>query len=107
MKIRVDPIHLRYVMPGAAYLSVCELSSELAAVALFKDDAANSLKQVALLTGTKQEQQALWKTAMTAYESVKDQGMNGEIEPGHIKLLEAAGKSGKAADVTNALTKGK
>ncbi|MDX2105149.1 MAG: transglutaminase-like domain-containing protein [Candidatus Melainabacteria bacterium] len=36
-----DPIHLRYVMPGAPYLSVCELSPHLISGNHFKNDSTN------------------------------------------------------------------
>ncbi len=98
-----DPIHLRYVMPGAAYRSVCELSRELNAADLFKDDATNQAIPVAHVAGTAEELKTLFAVARSHDGDVTTAAIAGKRpgEPG--SFLKAAIRSGQAAVLTAAL----
>lgn len=98
-----DPVHLRYVMPGAAYLSVCELSPELVAADLFSDDATNQAACEMRLTGTQEELDALFSTAKQAFTHLVEQEKTGRISDDRVAHVMAGLQSGKASDLTAVL----
>lgn len=101
-----DPIHLRFVMPGAAYLSVCELSKELQAADLLPDDAINQAIPEARIFGTKEEVEALFTAAAKAFEHLAQQGEAGAIQGKTAIGIQTALQSGKATDLTRLLSTG-
>lgn len=100
-----DPLHLRYVMPGAAYLSVIELSKELYPADLVKDDATNIATAAARIAGSPEEINALFETARQSYKKLSEGCETGISSEGRMKRILVSAKSGKAADLAAALMK--
>jgi hypothetical protein len=98
-----DPIHLRYIMPGAAYQSGCELSKELFAADLFPDDATNQAVSIARTEGSAAEIAALFTAAQKAHEAMAKAAVAGHLQAAPDQKLLAAIRSGKAAALTTAL----
>lgn len=94
-----DPVHLRYIMPGAAYLSAVDLDKNLtAAETLFTTDATNWAKPVARLAGTDAERKEVWSSASAAWDLTSMRHVNGAPEPpGRFQSLLRAAQTGPAA----------
>lgn len=78
-----DPVHLRYLMPGGAYLSGCELSEELVAASIMKRATAPNIAiEQAEIRGTDSDLDNLFEIALqkfqilSAQRSYKDQSEN-------------------------------
>jgi transglutaminase-like putative cysteine protease len=98
-----DPIHLRYIMPGAAYLSGCELSKELFPADLFPDDATNQAVSIAPITGSDAELADLFAAAKTAHAAMAKAATAGQLHAAPDAKLLAAIRSGKATAITTLL----
>ncbi len=96
-----EPLHLRYVMPGAAHLSVCELSESLYASDAV-EEASNFARVERAIKGDEAALSDLLDAARTAFASLSAQGQAGAIIR-RREALQAALKSGKAADLAHTL----
>ncbi len=100
-----DPVHLRFVMPGAAYLSVCEFSPELTAADLVDSDAINTVRAVARIAGTPPQMAQLKAAARSAFLRLTAQTLPGNAaDPSDERALLAAARTGRASALTAALS---
>jgi len=98
----LDPIHLRLIMPGAAYLSACELSPELTAANLLPDDAINTVYAAARIGGTPAQMTQLKVTALRAFARLTAPPSPDTSLPSSQAILAAA-RTGKASRLTAVL----
>lgn len=69
-----DPIHLRYLMPGGAYLSGCELSEELEIAKIMKNPAAPNIAiEQSVILGNDLDMSKLFAAALQNFEKIKQQ----------------------------------
>jgi hypothetical protein len=97
-----DPIHVRYVAPGAAYLSACELSKELVH-AQTTTDATNAAVPLVRIAGSPAELSALFDAAATRYRELAAAGERGRLDAAGSAGVLAAARSGRASDLMAAL----
>jgi len=71
--------HLRFVMPGAPYQSVCELSPTLYPAELAADDAINWAKRIAQLPAASEV--VLFAKAEATFSRLWEAGLKGELIP--------------------------
>jgi hypothetical protein len=93
-----EPLHERFVMPGAPYASVAELSKELYPADLAKDDGINTVEQAANLVVPVGMERKLFERALKALPAV----MDGRADYGRMLAVV---KSGKIGDVLALLTR--
>jgi Transglutaminase-like superfamily len=96
-----DKVHLRYVMPGAAYLSVPELSPELTGAGTQTTDATNKVVLVSRVSGSDSELSLLKKRAHDHFKIViiKQDGLRNT----ESALLRTAILSGQSSAISKAL----
>ncbi|HLK60144.1 MAG TPA: transglutaminase domain-containing protein [Chthonomonadaceae bacterium] len=100
-----DPLHLRYVMPGAPHSAVIELSDAVwPAEDLVQDDATNIAEPVAPLQGSAEEMTTLFQAARAAFTQLSARCMKGSEPIEHLDHILAGATSGKANDLRAALT---
>ena len=97
-----EPLHERFVMPGAPYLSVLELSPSLYPADLTDDDAINSVDQVARLEGNGKADSALFALAGKSF----DEHFSRLAESTWYQRILIAAKSGKADTLVAAIRSG-
>jgi hypothetical protein len=98
-----DPLHERFVMPGAPYLSVLELSSTLYPADLTEDDEINSADQVSLLKVSPAEEMLLFKAASGYYPRLFHRLSIGSPDDGRYEQILSAAKNGNASRLTAAI----
>lgn len=98
-----EPLHERFVMPGAPYLSVAELSSTLYPADLAEDDAINLGEQIALLDTKGATEEALFKSAAKSFAALYPKLEKGDADPSRYAKVLAAAKSGKTAALMAAI----
>ncbi|AIE86409.1 hypothetical protein OP10G_3041 [Fimbriimonas ginsengisoli Gsoil 348] len=96
-----DPLHTRFVMPGAPYLSVIELSPTLYPADLTQDDAINVAEQLASLPSKEEAQ--LFQTAIKAFPAMFRRLSAGKQNPPRFTAIESAAKEKQSRKVLNAL----
>ncbi|HEY9676898.1 MAG TPA: transglutaminase domain-containing protein [Drouetiella sp.] len=87
-----DLFHLRYLMPGGAYLSGCELSSELhCSNVLKRTNAPNNATEQSEISGDVSEQAVLFEAALKNFRNICAQTNFDSKAAKHTKsILEAA-----------------
>lgn len=99
-----DPIQVRYIMPGAAYLSGCLLSPDLYAGGKTSDDCSqNRAKQVGTISGTEREMNKLFETAQRNFYKLMRTTQESTQTSSRIKEIEIASRSGKASELETVL----
>lgn len=99
-----DPIQIRYLMPGAAWLSACLLSENLYAGGESADDVSqNTAKQVGTVSGTDAELKALFDAARKNFASLTTVNQDKPQSSALIKAIREAVKTGKASNLTAAI----
>lgn len=98
----LDPVHLRFIMPGAAYLSACELSPELTAANLLPDDAINRVYAAARIGGTPAQMAQLKTAALRAFTCLTAPSSRDASQSSSQAILAAA-RTGKASRLTAVL----
>jgi hypothetical protein len=99
-----DLIHQRCTMPGAAYLSGCELSKELTWSRILKNaDGPNSTVVEGQLQGTPQEVQSLLEAAHKNFARLSTHSVASGQSPARIKAILTDARGGKAGELTAAL----
>jgi hypothetical protein len=101
----LDPIHLRYVMPGAPYLSTCLLSKELLRASGLVPGACNVAVPVARLEGTQKQVETVFAAARKAHARLIEQGLAGRIDPKRNEAISTAAETDPAAELEAALLK--
>jgi len=93
-----DPLHERFVMPGAAYLSVLELNPTLYPADLTDDDAINSVDQVAQLRISGSEEAALFEAGSRSFKELLPRlGNRTEDETRYRRVMAAAKRCSPSA----------
>jgi hypothetical protein len=93
-----DPLHERFVMPGAPYLSVMELSSTLYPADLAKDDAINQATQLCNLPESASS--TLFVAGENTYKQLMNNCQRGQSNASSFAALEkAAGKGASALEL--------
>jgi hypothetical protein len=99
-----DPIHLRYIMPGAAYLSGCELSNSLLPSALLPNaEGPNNATFEATIGGDSAELKSLYELGRMRFDSIVSQTGKSDLPQSRIELIRQAAKSGRASALLQAL----
>ena len=88
-----EPLHERFVMPGAPYLSVAELSPTLYPADLTNDDEINSVNQVGRFDISVADESALFELASKSFKNLADPSAKDSAR--YNRILSAA-KSGKS-----------
>lgn len=88
-----EPLHERFVMPGAPYLSVAELSPTLYPADLTDNDAMNSVNQVGRFEISDTAESALFELAAKAFKNLADPSAK---DAARYNRILAAAKSGKS-----------
>lgn len=89
-----NSLHLRYIMPGAAYLSGCELSQELVMATFMPNvEGPNIVVEEAEIIGSQSELQSLFDTAHQSFTTRVE--ANGIIEKRMIDAIRLAARDGR------------
>lgn len=99
----LDPVHLRFIMPGAAYLSACELSPELTAANLLPDDAINRVYAAARISGTPAQMAQLKTAALRAFTHWTAEAFPRDAHTLSSQAILAAARTGEASRLTAVL----
>jgi hypothetical protein len=99
-----NPLHERFVMPGAPYLSVVELTPALYPADLTDDDAINSVDQVALIRVNERQEAALFAVADHSFRALYPKLARGTAGGDRYERVLAAVKAGSATALTAALS---
>lgn len=92
-----DPIHLRYLMPGGAYLAGCELSEELEIAEIMKNPAApNIAVEQSIILGDEVDMSKLFATALQNFEKIKQQKHPKDQSAERTAAIQAAAYDGDA-----------
>jgi len=100
-----DPIHLRYIAPGAAYLSGCELSSELEMARIIQRVIGpNTAIEEAVINGTPAEMNALFEAANKNFSSIAAQYRTRVQSNERMQALLSAAQNGSATKLRSLLS---
>lgn len=99
-----DPVHLRVIMPGAAYLSGNEISSNLYPAALTGTDGVNTAEVLGVIKGTPAEMLELKKAAQTSLVRAYGADAN-QFAAKHDALIRRAAEKWSAIELIGALEK--
>ena len=99
-----NPIHLRYIMPGAAYLSGCELSKELVQANLLPNaNGPNTVHVTGRVRGTDSEMRALLESAHGSWIHIAEQSVTNEQSLARTQLIRTAIQHGSASELLAAM----
>lgn len=99
-----DPLHLRYLMPGGAYLSGCELSEELMMAPIIKKvTGPNIATELAEIRGTNSEIETLFETALQNFHFTALQKHYSDQSKVETDEVTAAIYEGNATELSNFL----
>lgn len=96
-----DPIHLRHIMPGAAYLAACELSPEFVPARIRSNK--NSAIEQAAVTGNDAEMKLLFDVAMENFAYIANQCGAGDQSTSKIKAVLSAAQTRSASNLISVL----
>jgi len=91
-----EPLHERFVMPGAPYLSVAELTPTLYPADLTQDDAINSVDEIGRLAVSSPAESAVFKAATKSFKAWFTQRSCAATDAERYQNVLAASRSGKA-----------
>jgi hypothetical protein len=94
----LDPIHLRYIMPGAAYLSGPELSKELTAADLIDSNSSNTAVTQGEIKGSPAQIKSLLDQARQSFASLSP-----HTSASRTQAIELAVQHGDANELTAAV----
>lgn len=98
-----DPLHERFVMPGAPYYSVIELSKELYPASISQVNGFDSADQVALLNLPSSAQDGLFKSATASYRQMLRGLETGKIDAGRYDRILRLAQTGEVAELSELL----
>jgi hypothetical protein len=98
-----EPLHERFVMPGAAYMSVAELSKELYPADLTDDDAMNSGNIVSRLVIDSKAESALFAATADWFTGCVARSPSPKVDAGRYDRVLAAAKTGSADNLMTAI----
>lgn len=99
-----DPIHLRYLMPGGAYLSGCELSSELTMGSIMRKRSGPNLAfEQSEIKGTSKALSNLFEAALQHFNQIVQQKNSIDQSHAHSDLIRVAAWNGEADELASLL----
>jgi hypothetical protein len=98
-----NPLHERFVMPGAPYQSVLELTPKLFPADLADDDAINSADQVVCLQLNKKQEAGLFASARAGFRSLYPQLQSGKSMTARYARVLAASKRKNTQSLVQAI----